>query len=95
MGGPNMQRILLDQPDTYDDEEHWNRQHEQQLFTWATERVREEFNETTWLAFWRTAVEHLQPADVAEQLGLSVGAVYVAKSRVLARLRSEIEALQD
>ncbi|MGF1582804.1 MAG: RNA polymerase sigma factor [Gemmataceae bacterium] len=94
-GGANMQRVLLNQPDTHDDEEHWNRQHEQHLFTWATERVRKEFNETTWFAFWRTAVENFPPAAVAEQLGLSVGAVYVAKSRVLARLRSEIEAIED
>jgi RNA polymerase sigma-70 factor (ECF subfamily) len=62
-------------------------------FRWAAERVKPEFAETTWLAFWRTGVEGRTPAQTAEELGLSVGAVYVARSRVLARLRERVEEL--
>jgi RNA polymerase sigma-70 factor (ECF subfamily) len=60
-------------------------------FQWAAERVRREFAEATWQAFWRTGVEGRPVADVAEELGLSAGAVYVARSRVLARLRLRVE----
>jgi RNA polymerase sigma-70 factor (ECF subfamily) len=53
----------------------------------ALELIRSEFEERTWQAFWRTAVEGQSPADVACELGTSSGAVRVAKSRVLRRLR--------
>ncbi|MHB8969391.1 MAG: RNA polymerase sigma factor [Pirellulaceae bacterium] len=59
------------------------------------ELVREEFDPRTWSAFWRTAVEGDRPADVATDLGLSVWAVYKARSRVLQRLRSELNGLVD
>jgi RNA polymerase sigma-70 factor (ECF subfamily) len=54
------------------------------------ELVRGEFEERTWRAFWLTTVEERSPADVAAELGMSPGAVRVAKSRVLRRLREEL-----
>jgi RNA polymerase sigma-70 factor (ECF subfamily) len=59
------------------------------------EAVRGEFEPRSWQAAWRTAVEGEQAADVAADLGLSVGAVYTAKSRVLARLRQELRDLVE
>jgi RNA polymerase sigma factor (sigma-70 family) len=56
-------------------------------FRWAAEQVQPEFTESTWQAFWKTGVENQPVAAVAQQLGLSVGAVYIARSRILARLR--------
>ena len=61
---------------------------------WAAERVRVEFRRTTWDAFWMTAVEGKPPQAVAAALGLSVGAVYIARSRVMARLREVIEQVE-
>jgi RNA polymerase sigma-70 factor (ECF subfamily) len=55
--------------------------------------VREEFDPRTWTAFWRTAVEGDRPADVAADLGVSAWAVYKARSRVLQRLRTELDRL--
>lgn len=55
--------------------------------------VRERFKPSTWQAFWRTAVEQQSPAEVAEQVGLSVAAVYMARSRVLRCLREEFGEL--
>jgi RNA polymerase sigma-70 factor (ECF subfamily) len=49
-----------------------------------------EFEPRTWQAFWLTAVEGRAAADVASELGMSGGAVRVAKSRVLHRLRAEL-----
>ena len=58
------------------------------------DRVKHEFHETSWKAFTLTAVDGLAPADVAQQIGISPGAVYVAKSRVLARIKAEVETIQ-
>src|SRR5262245_61787472 len=64
----------------------WEQEYERRAFAWAADRVRPEFQPATWQAFWLTAVEGCAARDVAARLGLSPGAVYVAKSRVLARL---------
>ncbi len=61
----------------------------------ALELIGNEFEQRTWQAFWRTAVEEQLPADVAADLGVSVQAVYKAKSRVLRRLRDELSGLMD
>ena len=71
----------------------WEKEFQQQLFRVASERIRDHFAPTTWEAFWRTATLGESPAAVAEQLGLSVGAVYVARSRILARLTEEIRQM--
>jgi RNA polymerase sigma-70 factor (ECF subfamily) len=65
------------------------------LFQWAAERVRGEFRDSTWSAFWLTAVEGRDPPAVASVIGISVGAVYIAKSRVMARLRKTIEEMDE
>jgi RNA polymerase sigma factor (sigma-70 family) len=72
----------------------WEADHQRALAAQAMERVKGEFQAATWNAFLQTAVEGLAPAQVSARVGLSVGAVYVAKSRVIARLRQEIERLQ-
>lgn len=64
---------------------------QRELFGWAARKARDQFVPTTWQAFWLTAVEQQSPSEVAEQLGLSTGAVYIARSRVMARLRELIE----
>jgi RNA polymerase sigma-70 factor (ECF subfamily) len=88
--GDSAAQELLDEQPAPDSEEVWNQEHERQLFAWAAERVRGKFTETTWRAFWATAVEGHDATAVAQELHLSVGAVYVAKSRVQARLREQI-----
>jgi RNA polymerase sigma-70 factor (ECF subfamily) len=59
----------------------------------ALEMIRSEFEPRTWEAFWQTAVEGRAAADVAADLGMSPGAVRVAKSRVLHRLRADLGEL--
>jgi RNA polymerase sigma-70 factor, ECF subfamily len=63
---------------------------ERGLFLRALELIRGDFEERTWQAFWSTAVDGRPPRDVADELGMSAGAVRVAKSRVLHRLREEL-----
>jgi RNA polymerase sigma-70 factor, ECF subfamily len=57
----------------------------------AMELVRSEFEERTWQAFWRVTAEEQPPAAVAKELGMTLPAVYKAKSRVLCRLRQELD----
>lgn len=63
---------------------------EHSLLRRALELIRNEFEDRTWQAFWQTAVEGRGGKDVAIDLGMSPGAVRVAKSRVLRRLREEL-----
>ena len=60
----------------------------------AVALMQTDFEETTWQAFWLTAVEQQPPQSVAEQLDMSAAAVYMAKSRVLRRLREELDGLE-
>jgi RNA polymerase sigma factor (sigma-70 family) len=78
-----------------DEREEWDREYERRRFAWAADRIREEFQESTWRAFWLTAVDGVTAKVAGEQLHMSPGAVYVAKSRVVARLREEIESLAE
>lgn len=55
--------------------------------------LRPHFSEQTWQAFWRTAVEGQESQEAATALGMSAGAVRVARCRVLKRLREELEGL--
>jgi RNA polymerase sigma-70 factor (ECF subfamily) len=73
----------------------WEREYQKQLSARAMDRVKGEFQASTWKAFWGTAVDGRPAGDVAKELGMSPGAVYVAKSRVLARLREEVQAMQE
>jgi RNA polymerase sigma-70 factor (ECF subfamily) len=73
----------------------WDREYERRLFAWAAENVRGEFQPATWRAFWLTAVEGKSAKEAGDTLGLSPGAVYVAKSRVLARLREQVQQVQQ
>ena len=66
----------------------------QRLFQFTVATIRPEFTASTWDAFWRTAVTGDAPDQIARELGLSRGAVYIAKSRVLARLREQIRELE-
>jgi RNA polymerase sigma-70 factor (ECF subfamily) len=65
------------------------------LFARALELIRGEFEERTWAAFWGTTVEGRATKDVAADLAMTPGAVRVAKSRVLQRLRAELGDVRE
>jgi RNA polymerase sigma-70 factor (ECF subfamily) len=71
--------------------DEWDREYQRRQFAWTAEQVRGEFTDQTWQAFRQTAVEDVPAKEVARRLGMSPGAVYVAKSRVLARLRDKVQ----
>ena len=71
--------------------ESWEADYRRQIASVAMQAIRSEFQSKTWDAFWRTAVDGDGAPAVAAALGMSAGAVYVAKSRVLARLKEEVQ----
>ena len=93
-GDSQTARALNDKPAPTDDSQAWELEYQRRLAQIAMERIRSEFQDNTWRAFMLTAVEGVSAADAAAQVKLSPGAIYVAKSRVLARLKTEIEAMQ-
>jgi RNA polymerase sigma factor (sigma-70 family) len=65
-------------------------EYRKRLFQWAANEVMREFTPTSWAAFCRSAIDGRPPKEVATELQLSVGAVSIARSRVLARLKQII-----
>lgn len=94
-GDSQIQSLLNNHADGAADADQWEREYEQNLFSWAADKVRPQVQETTWRAFWQTAVEGKPGQEVAKNLGISLAAVYIAKSRVLFRLRAMIREMQE
>jgi RNA polymerase sigma-70 factor (ECF subfamily) len=97
-GDTNVVELLAAHADSAvgpDDTAVFEMEYRRRLFQWASERVRPQVQESTWLAFWRTAVEGRKAAEVAAELGLSVGGVYVHRNRVMSRIRGLIERIES
>ena len=86
--------VVLETAPARDDEESWNQEFERQLFNLAADLIRPTFSDATWQAFHLTAVESKSGQEAAAQLGISVAAVYLAKSRVMVKLKAEVKRLQ-
>ena len=93
-GDSKFQQLLAQLPDELEDSRVWDVEYERHLLMRVAEQVKGTFADTTWQAFWQTAVEGKEVKDVADSLGMSLGAVYVAKCRVLARIRREVENIE-
>jgi len=94
-GDTEARRMLSELASPSEDFDVWEADYQQTLLHWAAERVQMDVQATTWRAFWSVAVDGRRPEEVAASLGISVGAVYIAKSRVVKRLRELIESLED
>ena len=94
-GDSAVHEALADLPEAMNgDSALYEAEYRRQLFVWAAGEVRNEFSASTWQAFWQTAVEGRETKSIAAELGVSTGAVYIARSRVIARLRQRIEEFE-
>ena len=95
-GDTDAQRRLRELPAPEEDQTAWwDREYERRVFSWAAGQVRGSFKDSTWQAFWQTAVEGKTGPEAARALGLSVAAVYLAKGRVMTRLKEIIRETLD
>jgi RNA polymerase sigma-70 factor (ECF subfamily) len=78
-----------------DVEEMADAEYQTYLVQRALELIQAEFRPQTWKACWEYVVAGRPAAEVAAELGLTVNAVHLAKSRVLRRLRQELAGLLD
>ena len=92
VGGSDMLDLLNNLPEPAPEiVTAFHEEYRNEMFHRAAEQARSEFRESTWSAFWKTCVLHEPIAEVARQLELSAGSVYVARSRIIARLRQIVE----
>ena len=61
----------------------------------AAYAVQPEFSASTWSMFYQTTIEEIPIKDVAEQLGRSSGAVYIARCRVMQRIKEHVQSLSS
>jgi RNA polymerase sigma-70 factor (ECF subfamily) len=73
----------------------WDESYLGEVLARALVRLRSHFSSRSWTAFEKCVIHEIPPQQVSSELGMSLNAVYVAKSRVLSRLRTELEGLMD
>src|SRR5262249_24087157 len=86
---------LLDSYPAPQEEADWEAEWEGRRVRRAGRQGRPEVNDLTWRAFWRTSIDNRPGEEVAADLGLSIAAVYQARSRVLARLKAVAQSAQE
>jgi RNA polymerase sigma-70 factor (ECF subfamily) len=94
-GEPHSERLLAECRAPDGAEAEWEAEWQRRLFAWACGQVRRDVTDATWQAFWRTFMDGEPSKRVAGDLGLSVAAVYLARSRVLARLRDLVRSAEE
>jgi RNA polymerase sigma-70 factor (ECF subfamily) len=95
-GGDRWQHLLEHLSDPDDPLSRlWDEEHDRHVVRLLLERIEGDVTPSTWQAFRRVVVEGRDEETVAAELGLSVNAVFIAKSRVLSRLRREGDGLLD
>ena len=87
-GNSAVLRLLNEQPAANGPETVlFDLEYRREVLRWAAAKVRSTVTPATWQAFWQTSVEGTTIPEVAQTLGVSVGSVYIARSRVMAKLR--------
>ena len=95
-GGDEADGLLAATPERVDElSSQFDVEYRREVFRLAAERLRESVAGTTWQAFQLTHMEGVSIADAARRLGIGVGNVYIARSRVMHRLRELTEQFEE
>lgn len=87
-------QLVQSKPDPSSESKLFDLEYERQLFAWAAAKAESRFEPATWQAFWETAVENKPVSEVAKRLNISRGAVYIARSRVIAALKAVVQQIE-
>lgn len=93
-GGTEMMELLDNVADQQPDREQIRR-YEHELIVWAAEQVKDEFIDSSWAAFWATTVDGRSVSDVAAELSISPGSIYMSRSRIMARIRKKVREVLE
>lgn len=91
--GDEEMRLFLQQSEKPNsaDSELLQTEFRREVFQQAARRIRSEFSDETWESFWLTAIDGLDVSAAADRLGRTKGSIYASRSRVMKRLRQEVE----
>jgi RNA polymerase sigma-70 factor (ECF subfamily) len=89
-GGSVAEQLLAQLPDRADFSVSLDLEYQRTLFRWAAMRVKQEVTEQVWQAFWMTSIEAVPINQADENIQTTVGNIYVARSRVIARIKNHI-----
>lgn len=95
-GDSEIVRMLHEVPAaSADSSEFFMREYRRELFRWAAERVREQVSERHWMVFWLTSVEDRPISEVAAEFEMSVGSIYITRSRITKRIRETVRSHEE
>jgi RNA polymerase sigma-70 factor (ECF subfamily) len=95
-GDSQVARMLQEVPAAAaDSSELFLQEYRRELFRWAAEHVRGQVSERQWMVFWLTSVEERPIAEVAAEFEMSVGGIYIARSRITKRIRELIRQHEE
>ncbi len=90
-GSTSVQEMLRELPDRKDEtNQQLMEESRREAICWATEEIRSEFTEVTWTMFWLTSIEGQSIAEVARRHDKTPGAVYMARFKVMQRLKEKV-----
>lgn len=92
-GTSSVMDLLHEIPDRDETASEFEIETQREIIRRATEQIRTEFSAETWAVFWQTAIEGVPIADVADSMRRTPGAIYVARHRVVARIKVVVQEM--
>jgi RNA polymerase sigma-70 factor (ECF subfamily) len=91
-----VQDVLLELPDRNDEtSKQLIEESRRQAMRWAADEIRNEFTEVTWAMFWQTSIQGESVSEVARLQNKTPGAVYMARFRVMQRLKEKMLEISE
>ena len=94
-GTSSVQEVLLETPDGGEMTTALLNESRMEAYRWAAQQVQAEFSAATWTMFHETTIGGRSIEDVANALAKTSGAVYIARCRVMQRIKDKVNEVSD